>query len=429
MTLEECRESSRELGRMDETGLSDARLNEYIYKAIDEFSNNVGGFAMDVYPAIAATFDTETHFAIRVTITGGTNALTVEDVSITTTARDDTTGTLVASDFQATLRTAIGGGANITVTWANFAFTVDTIDGTEITFEAPTTVTYADATTLLGLSGTTTEAGADVTGDFPEDCTQRYTIPTTAIAIQRVEWEGHELARSEMDFAQSPEATGTPIWFFLRERTLQFSPTPTSQGMCEIWYKGVAATKVVFAGYQEAGLSDIFNASSTGLAAQSWKYKVALNGSTATEYTITTTSTDTYAALIVLMNAQNSGATWTLVGGDLRLTSDTITGTSLIAVTAGSSVDLLAALSITMETAVAGDTVLPSEIPENYHIAIPFLVAYYLLLLQFEDKLAVMRRANYAKSMGEFRIERHLANTEIDRNDGYNRRLGYTVSL
>ena len=156
---------------------------------------------------------------------------------------------------------------------------------------------------------------------------------------------------------------------------------------------------------------------------------MAINGSDATEYDITTTSTDTYAALMVLLNAQNTGATWTLVDGDLRLTSDAVTGVSTIAVTAGSSVDLLAALSITMETAVTGDTTPPSEIPANYHKALPWLIAYLLLLEQMDDKLAGLRRAEYTKTMRLFRLSRLTRDTETDRNDGLRNRLGYTVTM
>jgi len=243
MTLAECRTQARELGRLDTTAATDVRMNQLIQNAVDEFANDVSGFAKDDYPVIAATFDTATHFAIRVTITGGTNALTATDVAITTTARTDASGSTVASDFQATLRTAVGGGANITVAWADFAFTVDTIDGTSITFAEPSDPNYADARDLLGLTGTTTEAAADHTGNFPENATMRYTLPASLISLERVEWNGYPL--QQIDPIASPETSGTPYQYFVRGRELNLVPSPNEQGLCHVWYRG-APTAIDF---------------------------------------------------------------------------------------------------------------------------------------------------------------------------------------
>ena len=430
MTLTEARTQAREFGRADSTGVSDARLNALIDKAIDEFSNDVGGFDLHAYPAISATFSTATHFAIRVTIVGGTSAMVATDVVITGTAQDNTTGTIVASDFQATLRTATGA-STVTVVWANFAFTVDTVDGTSITFEAPTTATYANACGLLGLSGTTTEAGADVTGDFPTDCTIRYTLPSGMISVQRVEWDGDELTPASQEFAQSPQSSGTPNEYYIRDRTLYFNPSPSQQGLCEIWYRGIP-TALDYTGYQECGLTTRTDATATGLTGSTQYYfKVAIDGGAVTEYDITTASDVTYAAVIILMNAEVTGATFSLEDGDLRCSSASVTGTSTIALSAGTTgTNLFATLTgwAAFESAVVGDTALPSEIPANYHGGLVFLLAYYLLLMQFEDKLAGLRRAEYSKTMRSFRLERHSRNTEIDRNQG-GRSLGYTVTM
>ena len=427
MTLEEIRRQARRYSRMEDTSLlTDAELNAKVQEAVATFANDVSGFSLTVNPEISARFNTETFYAIRITIVGGANAMVATDVLITGTARSGTTGTVVAADFQTTLQAAVG--SSITVVWDDFAFTVDTLDATSITYTSPTDVNYADARELLGITGSPGLTDFSHTGGFPEDCTLRYTLPADMISVQRVEWDGLELVPLPREHAQSPESFGTPYWFHIRGRDLYFIPVPDRQEICEVWYRGVPAD-IVFAGYQESGLSGISDESNTGIAAQGWKYKVAINGSDATEYDITTTSTDTYAALMVLLNAQNTGATWTLVDGDLRLTSDAVTGVSTIAVTAGSSVDLLAALSITMETAVTGDTTPPSEIPANYHKALPWLIAYLLLLEQMDDKLAGLRRAEYTKTMRLFRLSRLTRDTETDRNDGLRNRLGYTVTM
>jgi len=431
MTLDAVRTQARRYAGMDDTSLlTDARLNSLLQDAVTEFANDVGGFSMDVHPAIAATFDTETFYAIRITVVGGTGAMVATDVLITSTARDDTTGTIVAADFQTTLQAAVG--TSMTVVWDDFAFTVDTLDATSITYGAPSDENYADARTLLGLTGTPTLTDYSHEGTFPTDCTLRYTLPTDMIAVQRVEWDGNELVALSQEHAQSPEATGTPFWYYIRGRTLYFVPAPSRQEMSEVWYRGVPAD-IVFSGYQECGLTGKSGVFLTGLSATTkYYFKAAVDGAAVVEYDITTAADLTFAAVIILLNAALTTVTFSLVDGDLRCTSNAITGISSIALTVGSTgTDLLDTLTgwTAQETAVLGDTDVPEEIPANYHKALPFLTSYLALLEQRDDKLGGLRRAEYMKSMRAFRLERHLRNTEIDRHDGTTHGLRYTVTI
>jgi hypothetical protein len=382
--------------------------------ALDEFATDVGGFPTESYLSIAAKFDTKTNFAIRVTITGGTNALAATDVALTTTARTGTTGTIVASDFQATLRTAIGGGANATVTWTNFKFTVDTIDGTAITFAAPTTVTNVDARNLLGLSGTTTEAAADVDGVFPVDCTMESTLPTDAIKVEHVEWNQNELSPLPRGYLVSPQASGTPRYYNMRGREIRLRPSPTKQELFHIEYKG-SPDEIVFQGYQECGLSGASDESETGLAAVAYYYKIAINDSAITEYTITATADGTFSAIITLMNAQNTGATWSLVDGDLRCTSDAVAGVSSISLSAGTTgADLFATLTgwTAFDTAVDSDKSLPTEIPAIYQQYIPRLVASKLLD-ETHEKMANYNYGKYLQGVNKYKADYAARDTEI----------------
>lgn len=110
------------------------------------------------------------------------------------------------------------------------------------------------------------------------------------------------------------------------------------------------------AGYQELGLTGKSGGDDTGLSqSTAYKVKVAIDGGTITEYTITTPGeTVTYTIMMALLDAQTTGATWAISGGDVRCTSDLVSDTSAISITAGSSSDLLTALSSTPDTAVAG---------------------------------------------------------------------------
>lgn len=420
MLIDDARTQARRYARVSSTQSSDAQLNKLMQDSIDEFATDVDGFPMEEYLSIGAKFDTKTNFAIRITITGGTNALAATDVALTTTARTGTTGTIVASDFQATLRTAIGGGANATVVWANFAFTVDTIDGTAITFAAPTTVTNVDARDLLGLDGTTTEAGADVTGAFPQDCTMEATIPSAALTVEQVEWDQNKLMELPRGYFISPEVSGSPAYYNVRGREIRVLPSPTTQELFHIEYRG-APTATVFQGYQELGLTGVSDESSSGLSAQAYKVGLSINGATSADITTTIGADDTWAAVIILLNAQTTGATWAVVGGDIRLTSDAVTGVSSIAIVEGQTAGMLAGITgfTAVDTAVAGDTALPTEIPGTFHQYIPHLVASKLLE-ETHEKMSDKEYMKYLQGVNKYKSDYHRRNTQIA--------LGYPVA-
>ena len=424
MLIDDARTQARRYSRVSSTQSSDAQLNLLMQDALDEFATDVGGFPTEEYLSIEARFDTKTNYAIRITTTGGGDAMAATDVVITGTARANTTGTIVASDFQTTLQAAIGNSA--TVTWSNFYFTIDTLDATSITLEAPTTTTYVDARELLGLPGSPTLSDFSFDGNFPEDCTMEATLPSDAIKVERVEWDQNELWPLPRHYFMSPETSGDPRYFSLRGRELRLRPSPTTQELFHIEYKG-STTALNFSGYQESTLSGESDESATGLSTTTaYDYKIAINGSAIATYTITTASDVTFSAVITLMNAQNTGATWSLVGGDLRCTSDAVSGVSSIGVTAGTvNTDLLVTMSMTMETAVDGDTSLPTEIPGIYQQYVPRLVASKLLD-ETHEKLANYQYGKYLQGVNKYKSDYAARDTEV-RVDRYLYRLPRVV--
>jgi hypothetical protein len=239
MTLSGATTHIRELSRTSSDGYSDTRVMEIINQAMNTFAIDTcsAGLKKEDYLTITPRFNTETNFAIRVTITGGTNALAVTDVAITTTARTDISGTTVASDLQATLRTAIGGGANLTVIWSttSWTFTIDTINGTAITIASPSGKTYVDATELiLGGASTGTQT---LTSNFPQDCTIETPLPDDFLSIIAVEWDDEHLKPAPHDHFTSPESFGTPEYYNIQEKKIYLSPVPDRQESFHIWYK------------------------------------------------------------------------------------------------------------------------------------------------------------------------------------------------
>lgn len=128
-------------------------------------------------------------------------------------------------------------------------------------------------------------------------------------------------------------------------------------------------------GYQGCGLS-VSAGDGTGLShAHAYYFKVALNGGDPVEKTITTSTTETFTAVIALMNAQMTGAlagaVWSVDGapGDFICTSPMWGSNSTVALSAGTTGDdLFAALTgfTAFATAVDGDG--PAEDPNGYAI-------------------------------------------------------------
>lgn len=122
------------------------------------------------------------------------------------------------------------------------------------------------------------------------------------------------------------------------------------------------------AGYQELGLTGKDGATATGLSTTTQYYvKANVDGGGVVEYDITTAGDVTWTAVLALLNTATSGvATWSIEGGDIRLTSDTTGASSSVAITAGTTgTDLLATLTdfSSVDTAVAGAAAVTSTDP------------------------------------------------------------------
>jgi hypothetical protein len=219
-------------------------VNSWINEGKNEFSSMVGGFRREQYLTLAARFDTETNFAVRVTITGGTNATSATDVAITLHQRVDTTGTQVATDFQATLN-GLGSISSVTVVYSTttYKFTVTapsaggTPDTTNIKFEAPSGSNYIDATSLLGLSGSS-DATTFVSG-IPEDCFVETDLSRSWETIDRVEWDQYPLIRGAWDSAMSVQQQGDPAFFAVSDNMrIRVWPSPNSQKLFHVNGRG-----------------------------------------------------------------------------------------------------------------------------------------------------------------------------------------------
>jgi len=407
MTLEDCITKARQLSRTSTSGLSDRAAVKHVNDAQKSFAKDVHGLTKETYLSLSPRFDIQTHFAIGITVTGGTNALAATDVAICATSALDQTGTQVATALQTAIRAV--GPTTLTVTWSTTAwkFTIDGIDCTSITLETPSGITYADALDLLGFeAGTTTDT--EITGEIPTECNLEITLPDDFLqVIPSPEWDGEPLILAPWPLFTSPGTSGTPSMYAIREKRMRLYPVPNSQKMLHLWYKYIPSDFTEISGYQECGLSGLTLATATGLAATTQYYfKVTAEG-VQVEYDITTGTSVSFASVIALMNTECSGVcTWSIEDGDLRCTSDDCTSNSSIALAAGTTgTDLFVTLTdwTAFDTAVAGEAGNNLGIDDEWCNAIAFYVAYLMALGNFEDSVA---NRNYAYYLRE--IQKHI---------------------
>lgn len=179
--------------------------------------------------------------AIRLTITGSTNNnIAATDIRLVATDVKDITGTAAATALQATIRAAIGAGADLTMAWANFKFTLDAIDAAAtITIEAPISDSYFDATHLIfGTTGTGTQT---FEGEFPEDCTVYADLPDDFYKLTAAMWDKFPLTQLPHDLIMKPDASGSPRYYSIVGAKMYLAPTPIDQKEFYIEYKAIPA--------------------------------------------------------------------------------------------------------------------------------------------------------------------------------------------
>jgi len=240
MLRSKIRTLARSYARTSTLGASDTSVNDLINLGLKEFAKDVHGLPADAFLAIQASFDLATTMAFRLTISGSTNNdIVATDVAVCAADSDDNTGTATAAILQTQIRAAIGAGADLTVAWSNFYFTIDGIDSTAITIESPTTNTYSDATARL-FGGEQSGADSIVCG-FPEDCTMYATLPTDYQTLTTVIYDGYPLINSPRSWTALPKSSGTPQYYTVIGTRIYLSPVPTEQKEFYIEYKAMPA--------------------------------------------------------------------------------------------------------------------------------------------------------------------------------------------
>ena len=236
MTKTEIIEEARRLSRVTVSGVITDDVELYVDNAFEQFSRDVHGIEAKDYLSLDAYFMPRVTQGFKLTIVGGVNAID-EDIQVGTSTSEYMTGTLMAANLETAIQAAIGAGADLTVAWTDFYFTLTTTDATSMAIASPSSSTaYYDATTDLfggGLTGTTS-----LTGGFPQWCTFEADLSGEAISVHRVQWGTISLIESETpeDF-MNPMGTGDPTTYMIFNQKIRLSPVPTTMDRFYIEYK------------------------------------------------------------------------------------------------------------------------------------------------------------------------------------------------
>jgi hypothetical protein len=411
VTLAQAILKVRRLARTTASSHDDDTIMARINDAMKEFGRAAFGLTKEGYVTITPLFDLQTNCAINLTIVGGANEIEATDIAICATSAVDQTGTQAAAALQTAIQAAItaaGGTPSLTVAWSTteWTFTIDAIDSTTITIAVPDGLLYSSALELLGLGAETT-TGTSVTGSIPTDCTVESALPTDFLQlVGKPEWDGDPLVQGIFQEFHSPESTGDPLRYYIRNKNIMLSPAPHMQKKFHLYYRYIPTAFSVSHGYQECGLSGKALNTSTGLSATTQYYlTVTIDGGAETEYSITTASDLTYEYVIDLLNDAIPGVTFSLVDGDLRCTSNLLGGNSAIVLAAGSSgTDLFATLTDfdDFEDAVASEAGDDLPIDDEWCEAVTYKAASVVAEENYETTLSDRYYAQFKRITGDF---------------------------
>jgi len=145
-----------------------------------------------------------------------------------------------------------------------------------------------------------------------------------------------------------PAPGGTGIVVYIANGATELQVLAETKDAINAQQTDVFTATVKSTAYQEYGLTGKSGATDTGLAQETvYYFKLNQDGLGVLEYSVTTPAeTVTFTILMALINAAVTGATWTIVGGDLRCTRDDTPFGASIALSAGTTgTDLAATLT------------------------------------------------------------------------------------
>jgi len=222
-----------------ETATDDV-VRDYLNDGVQELCRRVGGLSREQYLLITPNFSVQSNFAIRLTVTGGANAVAATDLPIASASYWNVSAGILASIVNDEISNTLA--VSMTLSWdsADWVLSIrdNALAATAIEIGVPSSRTYIDSSGMIfGRRGTANSTYFE--GSFPLDCTLETTLPSDFLQIEYVEWDGEELAPAPYDLFLSPSGTGDPRYYAIKNKRIRLNPCPNSQKTFLIRYKAI----------------------------------------------------------------------------------------------------------------------------------------------------------------------------------------------
>ncbi len=234
MTLEDMVGHARRFSRTTSSSHSDEVVKDLINEGQRQFVMESGSWWKENYITLAPIFDVRDNFYFKIVLATASASF---PISASASSLIDTRGiyidSMIASSIQGTWAATTCGWS--TTTWRFYI----TIPGeTSIQITAPEGTTNIDATGIF-FGGGSTQATASWLSAFPEDCTVRASLPTGYYAMEHVEWDRSALTAAPFDIFMSPQTTGDPEYYAIKNKNIYLYPVPDEQKLLHIVYRAL----------------------------------------------------------------------------------------------------------------------------------------------------------------------------------------------
>jgi len=215
----------------------------YINEGCREFAKRVHGIATEAFIVLTPKFDLDSNFAVRLTISGGGDAMTATDVPVASSTLTNATPTTVAAHMASNVNAAVVAGlgsGSVVMGWSASTWTfymTPKATATTITFAEPSDQRYIDANDWIW-GGTITKVGATVTGAVPLNCNVEQSLPAGFLEMEYVMFGDTEVVPAPFDCFLKPYSTGEPQYYSVKNKLIRLEPVPVEQDYFKIFYTG-----------------------------------------------------------------------------------------------------------------------------------------------------------------------------------------------
>jgi hypothetical protein len=232
MTVEDMIGHARRFSRTTESSHSNDTVISLLNEGQREFYRDCGGMWTENYLTLAPIFDVKDNFYFKIILGSASASFPINASSSNLfNVTGASVGVMIASSIQGTWAAATCGWD--TSAW-RFYITIPAETNIQVT--SPDGATYIDVTDIY-FGGGSSQATASWLSNFPDECTVETSLPTGFYSIEHVEWDRDPLTQAPFDIFMSPETSGDPEYYSIKNKKIRVYPVPDEQKLFHIFYR------------------------------------------------------------------------------------------------------------------------------------------------------------------------------------------------